>query len=388
MSIPFRLVQWNDRKLLFDGVLLLGIALYLALFAFVSVLFGPRPDVMELGAIAVRAFGSLALLMLHVVLAIGPLARLHPGFLPVLVNRRHLGVATFLVACAHGLLATLVYHAHGALNPLASILLGNGQILSPRELPFEVFGLAALLVLAALAFTSHDFWIACLGLVRWKRLHLLAYAAYCLLLLHVALGSLQSAANPVPALLLACGAAALLTLHIRVARAEQAKDQEQRPLAPDGWIAVCRPEEIPENRAVIVSTPQERVAVFRHWQGVSAVSNVCAHQGGPLGEGVVEAGCIRCPWHGALYFPHNGTSPPPYPKAVATYNLRLVDGLLYLNPQPNPTGAAVDPVARPVRRGAQAANRQQAVQSQPATLPAPPGQSTPSSRAAADTEDA
>ncbi len=364
MSLPFRLVQWNERKVLFDGALLLGIALYLIAFAAVSVVSGPMPDLMEAGAIAVRAFGSLAVIMLHVVLAVGPLARLHPGFLPVLMNRRHFGVATFLVACAHGILAALVYHWHGALNPLASIVMGNGQVLSPRELPFEVFGLLALLLLAALAFTSHDFWISCLGLVRWKRMHLLAYAAYCLLLLHVGLGTLQSAGNPVHALLFAAGAAGLVALHVRTGRQEKEKDEDLRPMAPDGWIAVCRPEEIPENRAVIVSTPKERVAVFRHWQGVSAVSNVCAHQGGPLGEGTVEAGCIRCPWHGALYFPHNGTSPPPYPKAVATYSLRLDDGMLYLNPEPHPAGTTVEPTARPARRGSgQMGNRQGGMES-------------------------
>lgn len=350
MSLPYRPIQWSEHKVLYDLVIAAGILGYLVIFAAVSFSTGPRPDLPEVGAVLTRAFGSLAILMLHGLLAIGPLSRLHPGFLVLLGNRRHLGVATFLIAGMHGALATFFYHSSGAMNPLASILIGNGQVFSLHEFPFEVFGLAALLILAALAATSHDFWIACLGLARWKRLHMLAYLAYVLLLLHTGLGTLQSAGNPVRALLLAGGAALLVWLHWTAAKIEQVKDAEVRQTDADGWLRVCSPEDIPENRAVIVSTPTERVAVFRHWQGVSAISNVCAHQGGPLGEGIVEAGCVRCPWHGALYFPHNGASPPPYPKAVATFNLKVVDGVLYLHPKPNPPGTAVEPAARPVRQ--------------------------------------
>jgi nitrite reductase/ring-hydroxylating ferredoxin subunit len=29
-----------------------------------------------------------------------------------------------------------------------------------------------------------------------------------------------------------------------------------------------------------------------------AVDNVCPHQGGPLGEGIIEGRQIVCPWHG------------------------------------------------------------------------------------------
>src|SRR2546428_6173232 len=43
----------------------------------------------------IRAAGSAAFLLLHVVLCIGPLCRLDSRFLPLLYNRRHLGVVTF-----------------------------------------------------------------------------------------------------------------------------------------------------------------------------------------------------------------------------------------------------------------------------------------------------
>ena len=29
-----------------------------------------------------------------------------------------------------------------------------------------------------------------------------------------------------------------------------------------------------------------------------AISNVCLHRGGPLGQGILEGGVVTCPWHG------------------------------------------------------------------------------------------
>lgn len=43
---------------------------------------------------------------------------------------------------------------------------------------------------------------------------------------------------------------------------------------------------------------------------LSAFDNRCPHQGGPLGEGSIEDGWLRCPWHGWDDFhPCTGNSP-------------------------------------------------------------------------------
>ena len=47
------------------------------------------------------------------------------------------------------------------------------------------------------------------------------------------------------------------------------------------------------------------------------LDNACPHQGGPLGEGSIERGWLRCPWHGYDYSPCNGTPPPPFEDAPA-----------------------------------------------------------------------
>ena len=78
----------------------------------------------------------------------------------------------------------------------------------------------------------------------------------------------------------------------------------------------------------------ERVAVFRHEGKVSALSNVCAHQNGPLGEGRIIDGCVTCPWHGYQYLPETGAAPPPFTEKVDTYRTKVIDGVVYVEAKP------------------------------------------------------
>src|SRR5262249_31366166 len=110
------------------------------------------------------------------------------------------------------------------------------------------------------------------------------------------------------------------------------------------WVDVGAVGEVPESRARVVCLDgHERVAVFRHGGQLSAVTNACAHQRGPLGEGKVVGGCITCPWHGWQYRPEDGRSPPPFTERIATYQLRVVGQRILLNPDPLPPGTPVDP---------------------------------------------
>src|SRR5262249_5114227 len=88
----------------------------------------------------------------------------------------------------------------------------------------------------------------------------------------------------------------------------------------------------------------ERVAVFRHGDVLSAVSNVCRHQNGPLGEGRIIDGCITCPWHGYQYRPDTGISPPPFDDRIPTYDLAVVEGHVLGREQAHRPGTGVEPV--------------------------------------------
>lgn len=61
---------------------------------------------------------------------------------------------------------------------------------------------------------------------------------------------------------------------------------------------VCSVDDLVEDGAVVEDVDGASVAVFSIDGEVYALENVCPHQGGPLGEGKVEDGCVYCPWHG------------------------------------------------------------------------------------------
>lgn len=55
----------------------------------------------------------------------------------------------------------------------------------------------------------------------------------------------------------------------------------------------------------------------------SAMDNVCAHRGGPLGQGVVEQGKIVCPWHGWQFDLKTGKSEQSATLGVDVYELKI-----------------------------------------------------------------
>jgi sulfoxide reductase heme-binding subunit YedZ len=339
MSVSYQAIGWNRTKKVYDSVLACGLALYLALFVGVGSVAHPNATAETL---LIRGLGTAALLLLHVILCIGPLCRLDKRFLPLLYNRRHLGVTMFLLALAHGLFALFQFHALGNLNPLVSLFASNPRYASLADFPFQALGFGALLILFLMAATSHDFWLHNLSVPVWKRLHMLVYVAYALLIAHVTLGALQSETSPVLAAVLGVGLTAVTALHISAATAERRRDREPA-VREDEYLPVCDIDSIPENRACVVVCRGERVAVFKYDGRVSAVSNVCRHQGGPLGEGKIIDGCITCPWHGYQYLPESGAAPPPFTEKVPTFRTRVVGNQVFLHPAPLPPGTRVEP---------------------------------------------
>jgi len=344
VSAGYVAVGWSGRKKAYDAVLAAGVGLYLLAFVGLGTLLFPQATAETL---AIRALGTAALLLLHIALAIGPLCRLDPRFLPLLYNRRHLGVLTFGLGLAHGTFALIQFHAGGDANPFVSLLASNARWNSPADFPFQQLGAAALVILFLMAATSHDFWLANLSPRVWKTLHMGVYLAYALLVMHVALGVLQDERSPWLAGLLGVGLATILGLHIAAAARERRRD---RPLAAagalDGYIGfidIGAVAEIPEKRAKVVVLGSERVAIFRYDGKVSALSNVCRHQNGPLGEGKIVDGCITCPWHGYQYLPDSGSSPPPFQEKVETYRVAVRGGRVLVHPEALPPGTRVEP---------------------------------------------
>lgn len=339
MSVKYVPVQWNANKWAYDAVLLACTGLYLWIFIEIG------PDVLNHERAITpnihnaRAYGSAAFLMLTVILCIGPLARLDTRFLPLLYNRRHFGVLTCIVALVHAGFILDWYYAFSPTPKLEALLSANTSYDRVLGFPFETLGLIALLVLIVMAVTSHDFWLKLLTPRLWKRLHMGFYLAYAAVIGHVVLGALQDQDNAVFAVVTVVSGGTVAALHLLAARAERGPD------ASGAWVALCAPTGIEDGFARILRLgSDERVAVFRTGNAFSAISNACAHQNGPLGEGRILDGCVTCPWHGFQYRVTDGCAPEPFTEKVPTYRLRLRDGMIEVDADANPPGTPVAPL--------------------------------------------
>lgn len=342
MAVGYRAIDWNRFKAGYDLWLGLGVVLFLAGFVAVSLVWVPAGESFHPVQLAMRGLGAAAFALLTLVLAIGPLARLTALALPLLYNRRHLGVTTFLVGAAHAALVMVWYYGFSKTPPLLGLWLSHVPVASISAVPFELFGLAALIILFAMAATSHDHWLRALGPARWKALHMGVYLAYGLLVAHIACGALQSERADIYALALLSAAGLVVALHLITGIREYIRDAAAERLPDEAtgqWLNAGPAMDIPDGRAVIVSPMDgDRIAVFRDGLTIYAVSNVCPHQNGPLGEGRIIDGCITCPWHGWQYRPTDGRSPPPFEEKIATYRVKVEQGVAYVRSQPMPPG--------------------------------------------------
>ncbi|PVB61786.1 Rieske 2Fe-2S domain-containing protein [Labrenzia sp. 011] len=349
MSVQYTPVLWNRNKILYDAALLIAVALYLYVFIRVGPMFEDVTRPIDGAILRMRAFGSCAFLMLTVILCIGPLARLDRRFLPLLYNRRHFGVMTAGIAAVHANYVLGWYFSFSPTDKYVALLASNTGYTQLLGFPFEALGIAALLILFVLAATSHDFWLSFLGAPLWKALHMTIYAAYVLVVLHVALGALQGPGDPVLTTLVAAGVILVCGLHLAAGRMEAGRDrgEETARNSPEetGWVVACEVGDIDDDCARVVTLDGgERVAIFKYDGKLSAITNVCAHQNGPLGEGKVLWGCITCPWHGYQYNLADGRAPAPFTEKVSTYRLKLAGATVLLDPDALPPGTHVDPV--------------------------------------------
>ncbi len=104
------------------------------------------------------------------------------------------------------------------------------------------------------------------------------------------------------------------------------KDEKKRI-----WHKVLlRKEDLPEGRVKTVTVGHKGICLT-HFEGmISALDNKCPHQGGPLGEGSIENGLLRCPWHGWDFHPITGKPPGGYDDGVETFNVEVKEDGVYV----------------------------------------------------------
>lgn len=99
--------------------------------------------------------------------------------------------------------------------------------------------------------------------------------------------------------------------------------------------------DLAEGRVITVSVGHAQYALT-HFEGkICALDNHCPHQGGPLGEGSIENGILRCPWHGWDYHPCTGKAPG-FDDGVETFPVEERDDGIYIGiPEEKPHEATI-----------------------------------------------
>jgi len=95
------------------------------------------------------------------------------------------------------------------------------------------------------------------------------------------------------------------------------------------WTKVLDVNELPDGRVKPVTCHHRTLCMTNHEGQYGALDNKCPHQGGPLGEGSIENGLLRCPWHGWDYDPITGKAPG-YDDGVETFEVDVRDDGVYV----------------------------------------------------------
>ncbi|MCW5517680.1 thiamine pyrophosphate-binding protein [Muriicola sp. Z0-33] len=102
--------------------------------------------------------------------------------------------------------------------------------------------------------------------------------------------------------------------------------------------------EIPEGRVKTVTAGHKGICLT-HFEGkYSALDNRCPHQGGPLGEGSIENGLLRCPWHGWDFHPCTGKPPGGFDDGVEVFPVKEEGEAIFvgLEKEPEPEATVSD----------------------------------------------
>jgi len=96
------------------------------------------------------------------------------------------------------------------------------------------------------------------------------------------------------------------------------------------WIKVLDDKNtLQEGWVMTVSASHKQICLTHHdWQ-YAALDTKCPHQGGPLGEGSIENGVLRCLWHGWDYHPCTGKAPG-FDDGVEIYDIKVDGNSVYV----------------------------------------------------------
>lgn len=106
------------------------------------------------------------------------------------------------------------------------------------------------------------------------------------------------------------------------------------------FVTVAHESEIPEGSGRVFTVGARLVAVFKLGGKLSAIDDLCPHQGASLSAGYLdEEGVVACPWHAWRFSVTSGKWCDNPRLGVDVFQVRVVDGDVQVSVAPKPAAA-------------------------------------------------
>jgi nitrite reductase (NADH) small subunit len=108
------------------------------------------------------------------------------------------------------------------------------------------------------------------------------------------------------------------------------------------WVRVAELSELTRRKKKQVTIGDQVIALFFVNDHVYALHDVCIHKQRSLSKGTLFHGRVICPGHQWAYDPATGWEPDQQ-RCQPTYDVRVDDGVIYVDPEPRRRVAEPEP---------------------------------------------
>ena len=97
------------------------------------------------------------------------------------------------------------------------------------------------------------------------------------------------------------------------------------------FIEIAPAAELPTGERLFVDIADRPIVIFNIAGQLFAIGDVCTHDDGPLGDGLIEGNNVVCPRHGGEFDIRNGKAMQlPAVVDIPAYPVKLVDGNIHV----------------------------------------------------------
>ncbi|WP_268541761.1 Rieske 2Fe-2S domain-containing protein [Candidatus Nitrosotenuis cloacae] len=122
-------------------------------------------------------------------------------------------------------------------------------------------------------------------------------------------------------------------------------------MAQDNWHNLGSVEKLRERELSEVTIDQTPIAISYRDGKFGAISGICLHAAGPLGQGLLDGDYVVCPWHNWRFHRETGSVMPEYGEQwVSRYDLKIENGNLFINLEPARQSRMLPPKKHPLER--------------------------------------